>query len=125
MTNVIDLHVVQSSAASKRPSTGIGFFAAGLLALYAAFFFQQAPWTYYAYSIFPFIFWEEVWASRRTTYSGLVQLFRGRNNINRAVTILFKTVSAVVFLEALVSQITRINLNMYSLVYRYLDIFRD
>jgi len=102
MTNVIDLHVVRNSAVGKRPSTGVGFFAAGLLALYAAFYLQGAPWTYYAYSIFPFIFWEEVWASRKTTYSGLIQLFKGRNNMKRAITIIFKTASALAFLEALV-----------------------
>jgi len=112
MTNVIGLHVVRNPAVSKRPSAGVGFFVAGLLALYAAFYLQEAPWTYYAYSVFPFIFWEEVWASRRTTYGGLVQLFKGRNNFKRAMTILFKTMSALAFLEALVSR-TMIKKYMY------------
>ncbi|KAF2226209.1 Phosphatidylinositolglycan class N-domain-containing protein [Elsinoe ampelina] len=69
-TMAIDQHVLNSAYDAKRTTAStIAFssFAVGLFALLAV---QSSPITYYAYAIFPVIFWEEVWTRRRAIVTG-------------------------------------------------------
>ncbi|KAI1151631.1 GPI ethanolamine phosphate transferase 1 [Nemania diffusa] len=70
LTTVIDLHVVQGAAEPSRTLGATIFFSSILIALYASFVISQSPPTYYAYSFFPVVFWEEVYARRESLARG-------------------------------------------------------
>ncbi|GAW10930.1 hypothetical protein ANO14919_002680 [Xylariales sp. No.14919] len=70
LTTVIDLHVLQGSTQPSRTVGGIIFFSSVLVALYASIFISQSPPTYYAYGLFPVMFWEEVYARRESLARG-------------------------------------------------------
>lgn len=50
------------------------FFASALVGLYSVLMVQKSAWTYYAYAFFPVVFWEEVYARRRSVVEGARQL---------------------------------------------------
>ncbi|KAI0532569.1 GPI ethanolamine phosphate transferase 1 [Xylaria digitata] len=70
VTTVIDLHVLQGTAQPSRTIGATIFFSSVLVALYASIFVSQSPPTYYAYALFPVVFWEEVYARRDSLARG-------------------------------------------------------
>ncbi|KAI9888145.1 MAG: Glycosyl phosphatidyl inositol anchor synthesis [Watsoniomyces obsoletus] len=60
LVTVVDLHVLGGSTGVQRSTPVVVFFSSVLIALYSSLWMQRAPWTYYAYALFPVVFWEEV-----------------------------------------------------------------
>ncbi|TKX26545.1 GPI ethanolamine phosphate transferase [Elsinoe australis] len=76
-TMAIDQHVLNSNIEVKR-TTGItvAFSSVGV-GLFALLAMQSSPLTYYAYAIFPVVFWEEVYTRRRAIVNGTKALAHG------------------------------------------------
>ncbi|KAK5633125.1 hypothetical protein RRF57_008839 [Xylaria bambusicola] len=70
LTTVIDLHVLQGTTRPSRTVGGTIFFSSILVALYASIYISESPLTYYAYALFPVLFWEEVYARRESLARG-------------------------------------------------------
>jgi phosphatidylinositol glycan class N len=60
---------------ASRTTASITVFASALIGLYSFLFIQSSPITYYAYAIFPVMFWEEVFARRRALGAAKDKLF--------------------------------------------------
>ncbi|KAI1425280.1 GPI ethanolamine phosphate transferase 1 [Xylaria sp. FL1777] len=70
LTTVIDLHVLQGTTQPSRTLGATIFFSSVLVALYGSIFISESPLTYYAYALFPVVFWEEVYARRESLVKG-------------------------------------------------------
>ncbi|KAM3499271.1 hypothetical protein MY11210_009623 [Beauveria gryllotalpidicola] len=75
ITTVIELFVVGQKFKPQRSAIGLVFFSSVLVTLYASLIISQSSITYYLYAIFPVVFWEEVFASRRSLAEGRKILF--------------------------------------------------
>ncbi|KAM3478881.1 hypothetical protein MY8738_005700 [Beauveria namnaoensis] len=75
ITTVVELFVVGQKFKPQRSAIGLVFFSSVLVTLYASFVISQSSITYYLYAIFPVVFWEEVFASRRSLAEGRKVLF--------------------------------------------------
>ncbi|KAL3418347.1 phosphatidylinositolglycan class N [Phlyctema vagabunda] len=75
LTTVIDLHVLHGKTETSRTLIGNVFFSSVLVLLYSSFIVSRSPYTYYAYAIFPVVFWEEVFARRNALMAGKTALF--------------------------------------------------
>ncbi|KAK2044053.1 phosphatidylinositolglycan class N [Colletotrichum somersetense] len=75
LTVVIGLHVLRGTHPPCRTTFGTTVFMSALAALYSSFVISKSPVTYYAYGFFPVVFWEEVWARRRSLVEGRQVLF--------------------------------------------------
>ena len=103
ITTVIDMHVLQGKIQTSRSSaTTIGF-GALLVGAFAALWIRRSPYTYYLYTVFPFIFWEEVFASRRALVAGSRQLFREIESKKEMLLLGLKSLAFFGLLEALVN----------------------
>lgn len=101
LTTVLDIHVLHGSTEAKRSTGSMIFFSSILVALYGVFIIQKSRPTYYAYAIFPVVFWEEVYARRSTVTKGAKQLVTG---VNAGKLKLFGLiVGGVALLEAMVT----------------------
>ncbi|KAI9662803.1 MAG: Glycosyl phosphatidyl inositol anchor synthesis [Bathelium mastoideum] len=102
VTTVVDLHVLHGQTQDSRSTTSTLIFTSALVALYSFLFIQSSPWNYYAYAIFPVVFWEEVWARRSALIKGKEALF-GREVSSKQITeISLNTLAFIGLLEALV-----------------------
>lgn len=63
-TFAIDQHVLDGELDASRSFATITAFSSLLVGLCSYLFVRSSPWTYYAYAIFPVMFWEEVFARR-------------------------------------------------------------
>ena len=61
-TFAIDHYVLDAKVEASRSAASITVFSSILVALSSYLFVRSSPWTYYAYAIFPIMFWEEVFA---------------------------------------------------------------
>jgi phosphatidylinositol glycan class N len=95
LTTVVDLHVLQGNTQPQRSLGGTIFFSSVLAILYASFVASHSPVTYYAYAVFPVMFWEEVYARRESLVKGRQALF-GHVQSGTKVVLLF--VNSVVYL---------------------------
>ncbi|KAM3452805.1 hypothetical protein MY3296_004221 [Beauveria thailandica] len=75
ITTVVELFVVGQKFKPQRSAISLLFFSSVLVTLYASFIVSQSSITYYLYAIFPVVFWEEVFASRRSLAEGRKILF--------------------------------------------------
>ncbi|KAK3719319.1 Glycosyl phosphatidyl inositol anchor synthesis [Vermiconidia calcicola] len=73
-TTAIDAHMLGGKVEASRTTTSVTVFGSLLVALYSFLFVQSSPITYYAYAIFPIMFWEEVLARRQA-------LVQAKNNV--------------------------------------------
>ncbi|PHH77041.1 hypothetical protein CDD80_979 [Ophiocordyceps camponoti-rufipedis] len=103
LTMVIDLYVLRDSPGPKRTFMGASFFASGLLAMYSSFFISSSPTSYYAYALFPAIFWEEVYARRLSLALGRRVLFSHVKSGSAALTVVTHAVIFIGTIQALVS----------------------
>ncbi|GAB7353141.1 hypothetical protein MBLNU459_g3676t1 [Dothideomycetes sp. NU459] len=63
-TMAIDQHVLSGKVEAARSTASTVAFSSALVGLFAFMFVQSSPSTYYAYAVFPVMFWEEVFARR-------------------------------------------------------------
>ena len=75
-TMAIDQHVLDGKVEADRSVGGVLAFSSSLIAVYALLYVQASPWTYYAYAIFPVVFWEEVFTRRQALVQGGRALLR-------------------------------------------------
>ncbi|KAF2152046.1 putative phosphatidylinositolglycan class N [Myriangium duriaei CBS 260.36] len=75
ITMAIDQHVLNSSHHAKRSAGSTLVFSSVLVGLFSLLFMQSSPPTYYAYAIFPVLFWEEVYTRRQALGDGISGLF--------------------------------------------------
>lgn len=101
LTMVIDLYVLLDSPGPKRTYMSASFFASVLLALYSSFFISCSPSSYYAYALFPAIFWEEVYARRLSLDLGRKVLFSHVKSGPAALTVVTHAVMFIGTIQAL------------------------
>jgi len=75
LTTAVDVHMLDGKIDVQRTPGLMITFASILVGLYSLLIFQDSPITYYAYALFPVMFWEEVFARRRALIEGKNQLF--------------------------------------------------
>lgn len=66
----VDQYVLNGQVEASRSTTSITAFSSALIGLFALLYAQSPPWTYYAYAIFPVMFWEEVFVRRQALAQG-------------------------------------------------------
>lgn len=103
LTTVIDLHVLHGKAETSRTLFGALFFSSILVALYGSFVVSKSPVTYYAYAIFPVVFWEEVYARRNALNEGRKVLFAHVKSAGGVIILLLKAIIGLGLIESLVS----------------------
>jgi hypothetical protein len=99
ITTVIDLHVLHGAVIDDRTTTSTIIFSSILVLLYASFIVDRSPLTYYAYTFFPFFFWEEVIARRKALGAGVRVLFghiEGPSEYSSLALQIFICVAAIV-----------------------------
>ncbi|KAK0324114.1 Glycosyl phosphatidyl inositol anchor synthesis [Friedmanniomyces endolithicus] len=74
-TTAVDAYVLDGKYDAERTVASITASAAVLVALYGFLFAQMSPLTYYLYSFFPVMFWEEVFVRRKALIAGRNKLF--------------------------------------------------
>ena len=74
-TTAIDVHMLDGKVQASRSTVSTAAFTAVGIALYSFMFVQSPPLTYYAYAIFPLVFWEEVFARRHALAEAKRKIF--------------------------------------------------
>ncbi|KAG6038715.1 Glycosyl phosphatidyl inositol anchor synthesis [Claviceps citrina] len=101
ITTVVDMFVVRENVPAQRSLLGNAAFTAVLVALYASFFTSKSPATYYLYSLFPVVFWEEVFAHRESLLRGKAVLFANVQSPGGVFTIILHGALYVVVIQLL------------------------
>ncbi|KAI9677762.1 MAG: Glycosyl phosphatidyl inositol anchor synthesis [Trizodia sp. TS-e1964] len=101
-TTILDLHVLHGTTEPARTLASSMFFLSILVGLYSILWKQMSPWTYYAYTFFPMIFWEEVYAKRGAISAGAAQLLKSANYTHKYLTFSLQVVAYLALLEAFV-----------------------
>jgi len=102
LTTVIDMHVLHSKTQTSRTlATSVSFSAVSAV-LFSLLVMRRVPITYYAYAIFPPIFWEEVVARREALILGSRKLMRDIQGKPRAMLLGLQALAFVAVLELLV-----------------------
>ncbi|KAI9678233.1 MAG: Glycosyl phosphatidyl inositol anchor synthesis [Caeruleum heppii] len=101
-TTVIDLHVLHGTTKPSRTMFSLLSFSSVLVALYSVLFIEKSSWTYYAYALFPVVFWEEIFARRRSLFDGQKKLLAHVQSVGDYVGLAFKFIALVALLEAMV-----------------------
>ncbi|KAI9799385.1 MAG: Glycosyl phosphatidyl inositol anchor synthesis [Piccolia ochrophora] len=99
---VIDMHVLHGRTETLRTTTSISIFTALLAVLYGMLRMQQAPWTYYAYAVFPVAFWEEIYARRKVFDAGRDKLLGRAYSAQDYLLLSGKASASIILVEALV-----------------------
>ena len=102
ITTVIDLHVLHGKFEPERTTLMTGSFGAFMVALFSFLWLRSSPITYYAYAIFPTVFWEEVVARRRSIHAGRNALMGHVKSKSELLVFAMKLIASVGLLEALV-----------------------
>lgn len=90
-TFAIDRHVLNGEFNGSRSLMSTTFFSSLLVGLCSFLYARSSPWTYYAYAIFPVMFWEEVFARRdavKKAASSLSQQFTANDAMSLGLNIL-------------------------------------
>ncbi|KAG6000977.1 Glycosyl phosphatidyl inositol anchor synthesis [Claviceps maximensis] len=101
ITTVVDMFVVREGVPVQRTFLGTAAFAAVLVALYASFFISKSPATYYLYSLFPVVFWEEVFAHRESLVRGKALLFANVQSAGGVLTLVLYSALYVLVIQLL------------------------
>jgi GPI ethanolamine phosphate transferase 1 len=102
LITVIDLHVLHGASHVDRTFSSTSAFGSLLIILYSSLLLEKAPWTYYAYGIFPVYFWEEVFVRRSALVVGCQRLFGHVKGIKSRALFAVQAMVFLVILEALV-----------------------
>ncbi len=103
LTTVIDLHVLHGTSPAERTTASTTLFSSLLVLLYAFFVVEKSPFMYYAYALFPVLFWEEVYARRQMLGLGTKFLFSHIRGTSAYMSSALESVAFVAVLQALVS----------------------
>ena len=103
ITTVIDMHVLHGQTHASRTFATSASFGAVSAALFSLLLVRKVPFTYYAYAIFPPIFWEEVVARREALRLGGCALLKSTFSRKDQMLLGIKALAFVAFLEVLVS----------------------
>jgi phosphatidylinositol glycan class N len=76
LTFALDQHVFDGKIDATRSTTTTTIFSSIFVALLAFLLVQSSPWTYYAYAVFPVMFWEEVFARREALSKAKAMFFQ-------------------------------------------------
>lgn len=76
LTFALDQYVFDGKIDATRSTTTTTMFSSIFVALLALLLVQSSPWTYYAYAVFPVMFWEEVFARREVLSRAKVIFFQ-------------------------------------------------
>lgn len=101
---VIDLHVLRGSMEVSRSPTITLSFLSVLVLLFSVLWLQKSPVTYYAYAVFPVVFWEEVLAKRAALVAGKDVLLDRIRAPSDYLLLGLKVLAFIGLLEALVSK---------------------
>lgn len=100
-TMAVDQHVLSGKIEAARTPASIIAFSSALVGLFAFMYVQSSPWTYYAYAIFPVMFWEEVFA-RRNALGQARALFAQHFSSTDAAKLGFNVLGFMAILEIMV-----------------------
>ncbi|KAK7542981.1 phosphoethanolamine transferase class N [Phyllosticta citricarpa] len=114
-TSVVDTYVLRGTAKTSRSLTSTTVFSSAAVALFSVLVIQRAPWTYYAYAVFPVMFWEEVYARREALKRGKEVLFADIKTSGDRLGLLGNTLATVGMLEAIVQSYA--HREVYSICY--------
>ena len=103
-TTVIDLYVLHGTTEVYRTVYISGAFGGLAAILFTSLAIRKAPITYYAYSIFPLIFWEEVLARRQAIRLGCRKLFENMRSYKDFAAFGGSVLAFLGVLEAMVNQ---------------------
>lgn len=115
-TTVIDLHVLHGSSSTERTIASTAFFSSILVLLYASFIVEKSPFMYYAYAVFPVLFWEEVYTRRQALFSGSKVMFSHIKGSSGYLSFTLESAIFLVVLQALVSRTETRTLNSRNLI---------
>ncbi|GAB0133607.1 Glycosyl phosphatidyl inositol anchor synthesis [Epichloe bromicola] len=101
LTTVVDMFVVRDEVPVQRTFLSTAAFSAVLVSLYASFFISKSPITYYLYSLFPVLFWEEVFAHRESLLRGKAVLLANVQSTGGILTLLLHSVLYVAVIQSL------------------------
>lgn len=102
ITTVLDLHVLNQGSKAQRTTQSTIAFSSILVVLYSVLLKQRSPLWYYAYAIFPVVFWEEVYARRSSIVKGGRVLFSQVNTLGDKLKLVLATIGSLGLLQALV-----------------------
>ena len=102
ITTVIDMHVLHGKARTLRTPATNTIFGAIAAILFSLLLARKAPITYFAYAVFPLIFWEEVVARREALSLGSRELLKDTSTKQEMLILGAKAVAFVGLLELLV-----------------------
>lgn len=102
-TTVIDLHVLDGKTQTSRSFVTSAIFGALVTCFFSYLFVRKAPVSFYAYALFPFVFWEEVVARREAVLKGSRVLLQDVKSKKQVIYLAFEALAFVGLLEALVS----------------------
>lgn len=102
LTTVLDIHVLREETRNSRTQTSSVVFGALSASFFSFLWIRKAPITFYAYALFPLIFWEEVFARREALVKGSHILFANIQSQKEVISLGIKAVAFVGLLEALV-----------------------
>ena len=103
ITTVIDMHILHGQTHASRTFATSASFGAVFAALFSLLWVRKAPITYYAYAVFPPLFWEEVVARREALQLGGRALLKNVSSSKGQMLLGVKALAFVAFLEVLVS----------------------
>ncbi|KAG5952232.1 Glycosyl phosphatidyl inositol anchor synthesis, partial [Claviceps cyperi] len=101
ITTVVDLFVVHEQETVQRTLLGTAPFVTVLVSLYASFFTSKSPATYYLYSLFPVVFWEEVFAHRESLKLGRARLFADVQSTGDVLRLMLQSALYVIVIQSL------------------------
>ena len=99
---VMDLHVVREEARSSRTPISSAVFGAIVALFFSFLWIRNAPITFYAYGLFPLIFWEGVFARKEALVKGSHAIFEVIQSTNDVITLGMRVFAFIGLLEALV-----------------------
>lgn len=102
ITTVLDLHVLNEESKAQRTIQSTIAFSSVLVVLYSVLLKQRSPLWYYAYAVFPIMFWEEVYVRRSSIARGGRVLFSNVNTFGDKFKLFLATLGSLGLLQALV-----------------------
>lgn len=103
LVSVVDLHVLQGRTEPSRNLLSNTFFSSVLLMLFSKIYVERSSLTYYAYAIFPVLFWEQVYARRHAIGEGRKVLFKHISSNYSLAVLGAQAMAFIGLLEILVS----------------------
>jgi len=100
-TTAVDAYMLDGKVEASRSTISIIAFGSVLVALYSYLFVSSSPPTYYAYGIFPVMFWEEVFVRRRALVEAKNKL-SSKLSKQDAVKLLLNLLAYIGILEVMV-----------------------